>query len=315
MIGYWVHDWSPFLVQFSNGFGIRWYGLSYLLAFFLGYWLYKRLSVQGYADLPAEKVGDFILWAGMLGVFLGGRVGYMLFYGWEEMKTDPLSIIRVWDGGMASHGGILGLVIFTWFYARRHKISWTNLGDNLCVVAPLGLMVVRLANFINGELYGKASTVAWAVQFPSEVLERPELGQQFSARLATEAPNAPGIYEAIEQLPRSEEVTHILSEILTPRHPSQLYQALLEGLLLFLILWFLRTRMKFPNGVLTGCFFIFYAVLRIVGEIFREPDAALIMGISRGQFYSLFMILLGVSFMANAFRRQQYARRWQKQGH
>src|SRR6202011_2263532 len=134
--------------------------------------VYRLLAKRGYADLPVTKVGDFITGAALFGVIVGGRLGYVFFYK-LEMLREPLSILRVWEGGMSSHGGIIGLLAFTFYFAHRQKISWTNLGDNLVVTAPLGLFFGRCANFINGELYGRAAKVPWAMQFPKELLDDP----------------------------------------------------------------------------------------------------------------------------------------------
>ena len=135
-----------------------------------GFLLYRWLAKRGFVDLPPAKVGDFILGTAIFGVMLGGRLGYVLFYK-PEMLREPLSILRVWEGGMSSHGGMLGILVFALYYARRHKLSWTNLGDNLVVAAPIGLLFGRCANFINGELYGRATNVAWAMQFPKELFD------------------------------------------------------------------------------------------------------------------------------------------------
>src|SRR5437016_6065452 len=135
-----------------------------------GYFLFLWLSRRGYADLPPQRVGDFITGCALFGVIIGGRLGYVLFYK-PEMLREPLSILRVWEGGMSSHGGMFGLLAFTFYYAHRHKISWTNLGDNLVVTAPIGLFFGRCANFINGELYGRITNVPWAMQFPKELLD------------------------------------------------------------------------------------------------------------------------------------------------
>jgi len=151
------------------------------------------------------------------------------------------------------------------------------------VVAPVGIFLGRCANFINGELYGKPATVPWAVLFPREL---PMVDEGVMALIRTDA-----------------EVRGAIMAQLVPRHPSQLYAAMLEGLLLFLVLWLLRTRLRLPDGLLTGAFFVLYAAGRIVGEIFREPDASLIAGLSRGQFYSLFMVVIGIVFLAVAFRK------------
>src|SRR5450432_4074163 len=285
MLAFYLHTLSPFIIQFgSNGIGLRWYGFAYVLSLFCGYSLYHWLARRGYCELKPEQVGDFITWAAMFGVLLGGRVGWVLFYGWsQDHSGDPwFWPLEVWKGGMASHGGILGLVLFTLFYARKHSVSWTSIGDNLCVVAPIGLFMVRVANFINGELYGHVTNVAWAVQFPKELYDNPELSAQAEQQLQMP-------YDSIiEQSRRDPHVQEVLRAILPPRHPSQIYEALLEGVVLFCALWFLRTKTRQPRGVLTGAFFIFYALLRIAGEVFRVPDAPLTVGLSRGQFLSLF---------------------------
>jgi len=306
---YYLHDLSPFAIELGNDFilrrfghsvGVHWYGLAYVVSFLLGGWLYRWLARRGYTDLPAAQVSDFITWAAVFGVMLGGRLGWSLFYwmperGLDYVRRHPLEFFKVWEGGMSSHGGILGLVLFTLYWSRRKKVSWTGIGDSLVVVAPIGLLVVRLANFINGELYGRpagapggAASVPWAVLFPQE------LGR-----------DAPPL-AAIQQ----EEATRTwLGEVLAPRHPSQLYEALLEGVVLFTALWLLRTRCRVPRGVLTGAFFILYAVLRIVGEFFREPDPAWSVGwISAGQFLSIFMVFIGAAFIAWGWRTREYER-------
>ncbi len=269
MLAYFVHRFSPFVFEFREGVGLRWYGLAYVAAFLLGYRLYRWLAERGYTQMPPEQVSDFITWAAVFGVMLGGRLGWVFFYwipaeGWRAAIEQPLTFFKVWEGGMASHGGILGLVLFTLFWARKKRLSWTSIGDSLCVVAPIGLLLVRCANFINGELYGKPSDAPWAVLFPGD-------------------PDA------------------------LPRHPSQLYEAGLEGVVLFTILWILRTRFRVPRGVITGAFFICYAALRIIGEIFREPDPAWAFGrLSAGQTLSLFLFLIGAAFIAWGWRTQQY---------
>ena len=170
MIAYYIHDLDPLIFRIYDNVGPRWYGLAYVLAFICSYFVYRVLARRGFADLSVAKVSDFITGAALFGVIVGGRIGYVLFYK-PEMLREPLSILRVWEGGMSSHGGMLGLLAFTFYYAWRHKISWTNLGDNLVVTAPIGLFFGRCANFINGELYGRATDVSWAMQFPKELTE------------------------------------------------------------------------------------------------------------------------------------------------
>ena len=246
------------------------------------------------------------------GVF-GGRLGYILFYqlpkvGWDGLAKDPLMVLRVWEGGMASHGGILGLVIFTWFYARKHRVTWTGLGDGLCVVAPVGLFFGRAANFINGELYGRvAEGVAWAVKFPLSLSEEPAEVQnaawQACTQVKPELASAESLDALIAAAREDPKLSETLGGFLPPRHPSQVYEGMLEGALLFAILWLVRTRFpKAPDGLLTGLFFGLYALFRIVGEQFREPDAALVGMLTKGQFFSLFMFLFAAAFLFHAWR-------------
>lgn len=310
-LAYYVHDLSPFLIQFGENFGLRWYGLAYVAAFAAGYMVYRSLARNGYSDLRPEQVGDFITWCAIFGVIVGGRLGYMLFYNFDGFLANPLGILRVWDGGMSSHGGILGITFFSLWYARKHQISWRNLGDNLVVVAPIGIGFGRLANFINGELYGRAANVPWAVQFPKELHSlSPE--KQAAAIEAVRAANpAWANFSALmDGWSRPAEVQAALAGVLTPRHPSQLYSAALEGLLLFAVLWILRTKFRLRDGVLTGWFFIGYAVVRIAGEFFREPDAALTGMLTRGQFLSIFLIAIGVGFLISARMAPSFAPKW-----
>ncbi|HEY5752714.1 MAG TPA: prolipoprotein diacylglyceryl transferase [Chthoniobacterales bacterium] len=298
LVAYYVHDLSPFIFQLPNGIGPRWYGFAYVMAFVVAYWLYKKLAQRGYSDLRPDQVGDFITWGAVFGVFLGGRLGYFLFYQPEELLRAPLTLFKVWEGGMASHGGIIGLFFYTLWYSWRHKVSWTNIGDNLVVVAPIGLFFGRIANFINGELYGRIAHVPWAVQFPKE-LEDPEIASRLLPQLGNGAPEM--IISAAGTDPALREK---LGEILNPRHPSQIYEALLEGVLLFAILWLIRTKTKAPNGFLTGVFFIAYALFRIFAEQFREPDASLFGPFTRGQFYSIFMVIVGATFLIWSLRKR-----------
>jgi phosphatidylglycerol:prolipoprotein diacylglycerol transferase len=190
-------------------------------------------------------------------------------------------------------------------------MSWTNLGDNLCVVAPLGLFFGRCANFINGELYGRPSTVAWAVQFPKELLEREGAAQADRALALAQQidPALMSIETVINAAQTNPQLEAMLRTVLTPRHPSQIYEALVEGALLFLILWFVRTRMRQPNGVITGLFLALYAIFRIIVEYFRHPDSGMIGMFSRGQFFSFFLVALGIAFIVAAKRRPVYPRK------
>ncbi len=308
-----VHHLDPFALRLGPNFGIRWYGLAYALAFLVGYILYKHLAKRGYSQLKPEQVGDFITWAALFGVFLGGRLGYFVLYDPMTLLTHPLAFLEVWRGGMASHGGIAALILYTLWYARRHNVSWLNLGDNLVVVAPLGLLFGRLANFINGELYGRPTTAPFGVVFPQELETASGITlSQVLEQAASIQPGVDSVAALVEAARSSPELSQMLRELLTPRHPSQLYEAATEGLLLFFVLWFIRTRWPFhtdnprlerpPRGLLTALFFLLYALARIVCEQYREPDASLIGHFTRGQFYSFFMIGIGLAFLIFAMR-------------
>src|SRR5437016_7978480 len=173
MLAYYLDDLDPIIFRIYDNVGPRWYGLSYVLVFISSFVLFLWLAKRGYADLPVAKVGDFITGAALFGVIIGGRLGYVFLYN-PEMLRAPISILRVWEGGMSSHGGMIGVLLFTLYFAHRHKISWTNLGDNLVVTAPIGLFFGRCANFINGELYGRMTKVPWAMQFPKELFDHPQ---------------------------------------------------------------------------------------------------------------------------------------------
>jgi phosphatidylglycerol:prolipoprotein diacylglycerol transferase len=323
-----VHHLDPVLLQLGK-FALRWYGLAYLGGFVAGYYLLKRLAQRGLWVLKPEQAADFIAAAALFGVFLGGRLGYVLFYqildparGWHTVAENPLEIFQVWKGGMASHGGILGLILFTWFYSRKKKVSWTGLGDGLCVVAPIGLFFGRIANFINGELYGRvAHGVSWAMKFPlalndAKAPESARFGEAINAAvqvdpsiLETPAGTPAGDYQVFENLLAANRklpaVRQAIEPYLEPRHPSQLYEAALEGVLLFAILWTVRVRFpKAPHGLLTGLFFGCYAIFRIFAEQFREPDASWVVEgvVTKGQFLSFFMFAFAAAFLIKAWR-------------
>ncbi|MFP6879858.1 MAG: prolipoprotein diacylglyceryl transferase, partial [Roseibacillus sp.] len=189
----WVHNLKPEIVEISDTFALRWYGLAYLAGFIVGYYGLKWLARKELWVVRPEKVADFIAYAALFGVFLGGRLGYVLFYmipenGIRYVLDDPLVILQVWKGGMSSHGGILGLTIFTYFYARRSGCSWTGVGDGLVIFSPLGIFFGRIANFINGELYGRVTSAGVGMKFPKELLERESEDNFYNAmREAVEA--------------------------------------------------------------------------------------------------------------------------------
>ena len=245
---------------------IRWYGLMYLLAFFQFWWLGRRcIESQPWLKRSGWTVAqlDDLLFYGVIGVILGGRLGQIVFYEPAHYLAHPFEILAVWKGGMSFHGGLLGVLFAMALYARKTKRSWLEVTDFIAPLVPLGLAAGRIGNFINGELWGRVADpqLPWAMIFPY--------------------------------------VDHF------PRHPSQLYQAGLEGILLFLILWIYSRRTR-PRGCVSGAFLIGYGAFRFVAEFFRTPDAG-VFGqsevISMGQWLSLPMVLAGVGLILAAFRR------------
>src|ERR1051326_6244217 len=308
MLAYFIDNFDPFIFRLWDNVGPRWYGLAYVLAFVSAYLVVRWLSKVGYCDLPRERVSDFITWTALFGVLIGGRIGYVLFYR-PEMLREPLSIVRVWEGGMASHGGMIGILALSFYYAHRHKLRWTNLGDALVAAAPIGLFFGRCANFINGELYGRSTKVSWAMQFPKELFENSIERERAVAAAQKIDPGLSDPDTIIEAARHKSQIADALRAILTPRHPSQLYEAFFEGIVLFAILWFVLTRLRQPNGVLTGLFFIGYAIFRIAIVNFREPDASLIFGVTRGQFFSFFLLAIGIAFVVVAKLRPTFPKR------
>ncbi len=336
LLAAYVHHLDPFALRFTETFGIRWYGLAYVAGFLAAFFLIRWFVRIGACELKEEQVGDFITLCAVLGTMVGGRLGYMLFYSFDEFVSNPLVFFNLLGGGMSSHGGMAGITIVAWFYARRAGVSWAGLGDNLVTVAPVGVFFGRLANFVNGELYGRPTEGSVAMKFPDELTEVETLpGGGLAWRFPTSelralaeraGDAAPGLSEKVDAAVakalaggydahfsvveiiaaasrENPAFRALLGEILTPRHPSQLYEALVEGLLMFAIM--LALRLKWRNlyhGILTGTFFVLYSVGRIVVENFREPDSSLVLGITKGQFYSVFLALAGVAFLVYGFR-------------
>jgi phosphatidylglycerol:prolipoprotein diacylglycerol transferase len=265
ILAFWVHTPHPFLGPHWGNFGIRFYGLGFMFGFLAAAWLFARYARAGRSQLPTAKIADLMV-ALVVGVMLGGRLGSFLLYHPEELLSDPLSFFRVWEGGMASHGGFIGVAVALWWFARKTQISFLHLGDLIVSAAPVGLFLVRIANFLNGELWGKQTVVPWAVVFEKTGGD------------------------------------------VVPRHPSQLYEAALEGLLLFALMqWrFWKTDIvRTQPGRLAGEFLIAYAFVRMFCELFREPDASLILGLSRGTFYSIFVIVAGLALIVRGRAARQ----------
>ncbi len=251
-LAFWTHNLNPVIFHLWGPLAVRWYGMAYLSGFLGGYLLLLRLSKRGEFAIPPQDLSTFIVNIAIYGVFLGGRLGYVLLYAWSTFIHDPLFLFRVWEGGMASHGGMLGVILVILWTAWKKKVPFWNLTDGLALVAPIGLFFGRIANFINGELWGRPTDVPWAVIFP-----------------------------------QAEDLTPI------PRHPSQLYEALGEGLFLFAALWLIRrTAWGKREGSLSAAFLIIYAIARIASECFREPDSTIYLGwLTKGQLYSAIMIV------------------------
>ena len=273
---YWIHDLSPFLWRFPGELanwgpgGIRWYGISYLLGFISAYFLLKLYFKHNRSPYDQEQIMNLITFQ-IIGVLIGGRIGYLLLYQGEKFLSDPLTIFRVWEGGMASHGGFVGVFVATLWYAKKSSQSIKPIGDLIVSIVPPGLFFGRIANFINGELWGKVTQVEWGVIFPK--------APDFALGMA--------------------------------RHPSQIYAAISEGLIPFIYIqwrfWRSSITKKYP-GQLAGEFLILYSIARIFNELFREPDATLLFGISRGQFYSIFLLIGGVFIVYWARKAEDVAK-------
>lgn len=241
-------------------FQIRWYSLAYIAGILIGWWYLLKLIAQPGAPMARRHADDLVFYA-TLGILIGGRLGYVLFYRPLYYLENPLEIIQVWDGGMSFHGGVIGTSIAIFLMARRHGLNWLRIHDYVACCVPFGLFFGRLANFVNGELWGRPSDVPWAIVFP----------------LADEL----------------------------PRHPSQLYEAGLEGIGLFLLLWFLfwKTQARLQPGRLVGAFLVGYGISRFTVEFFREPDAGLEnlwWGLSMGQTLTVPMLVGGAWLIATA---------------
>jgi phosphatidylglycerol:prolipoprotein diacylglycerol transferase len=244
-------------------FALRWYALAYIVGLVIGWrycvWLSKKRPVT----ITTLQLDDFLVWA-IVGVIVGGRLGYVLFYQPSQYFADPATILQLWHGGMSFHGGTVGVILALILFARRNKIPFLALCDIVTAAVPIGLFLGRLANFVNAELYGRPADVPWAMVFPTDPAQ-------------------------------------------LPRHPSQLYEAGLEGIVLFIVLFVLMQSesVRRRHGLVTGTFLAGYALARIVAELFREPDAFLgfiAAGTTMGQWLSLPMLIAGGVFVWRALR-------------
>lgn len=273
---------GPVAIDFG-AYELRWYSLAYLAGIFIGYWWVLKMLKKPGAPMARRHADDFVLWSA-LGVILGGRIGYVLFYNLHYYLTQPtvmfgfelpapLGMINLRDGGMSFHGGAAGMLVAVFLYARKHNVQWLRMLDYVACAVPIGLFFGRLANFVNSELWGSVTDVPWAVRFPELVNGVWTLGP--------------------------------------PRHPSQLYEALGEGLIIFIVLnlLFTRTNARYWPGYLAGAFTAMYGVFRFLIEYVRLPDKHLTefaqaSGLSMGQWLSVPMIVGGVLVMATAKKRR-----------
>jgi phosphatidylglycerol---prolipoprotein diacylglyceryl transferase len=253
-------------------FELRWYSLAYLAGIFIGYWYMLRLLRQPGAPMARRHADDLVFYAA-IGVILGGRLGYVLFYNPGYYLQNPLEILRLWDGGMSFHGGLVGTVVGILYLSWKQNLPALRIHDYVACVAPIGLFLGRLANFVNAELWGARTDLPWAVRFPEVIGGIMVLGP--------------------------------------PRHPSQLYEAILEGAVLFAILWwmFWKTEARYQPGKLVGAFGFFYGTFRFLVEFVREPDSQLVefvqaTGLHMGQWLSIPLIVGGAWLMWTAKARR-----------
>jgi len=275
---------NPEIVHISGPFGLRWYGLAYLLGFIFAYLLLIRMAKRGWMRIKPQLVGDLLTWLAF-GVFIGGRAGWWLFYHRAPLPPQPpepwYEPFAIWDGGMSFHGGLVGVLVAMYLWARKHRVSMANLADCAALVTPIGLFFGRLANFINHELYGRMTHVPWGVIFPVEGSKYPNF-----------------VYETFA------------------RHPSQLYEALLEGPLLLGILWLIFLKRRPRDGAIALAFVIFYSIFRFCVEFTREPDkqlgfiidrrlAGILVQITMGQILSIAIALGGIAVWVIFVRRHR----------
>ena len=253
--------WIDPVIVSIGPFAIRWYGMMYILGFVIAYFMIKLEVKRKRINFTTQDINDFILCLAF-GLIIGARIGYVVFYNLSYYIKVPLKIFFVWEGGMSFHGGLIGAIIVGFLFLKKRKIRFYDLADIVIVPVPIGLFLGRIGNFINGELYGRPTTVPWGLVFPH---------------------GGP-----------------------MPRHPSQLYEALFEGCILFVLLWYLSRR-EWPKGFIFWSFFIFYGIFRFNVEFFREPDSHLgfVLGfLTRGQILCIPMVILGI-FMTYWLAKRQ----------
>ena len=249
-----THNLDPVLLNLGL-ISIRWYSLAYIFGIIIGWWYGKKIIIKRFQvneDKSLSSKFDDIITYIIIGIIIGGRLGYIIFYNFDFYIQNPLNVFKIWEGGMSFHGALIGVIIATYFFSKKEKISTFLLLDVIACVAPIGIFLGRLANFINGELVGKTTDVPWSVIFPT-----------------------------IDMM---------------PRHPSQLYEAFFEGLILFIVINLILSKRDYKIGTCSYMFLIFYGCFRIISEFFREPDIQvgyLFNYLSMGSILSIMMIILG----------------------
>jgi phosphatidylglycerol---prolipoprotein diacylglyceryl transferase len=250
-----THNLDPVLFDFGLII-VRWYSLAYIIGILIGWWLGKKIITKRFESISYKfdiKIFDDLITYIIISLLIGGRIGYIIFYNLEYYASNPLDIIKIWEGGMSFHGALTGIIVGTYIFSIKRKIPTLFLLDVVACVSPIGLFFGRIANFINGELVGKITSVSWSVVFP-----------------------------AIDSM---------------PRHPSQLYEAFLEGIILFLFMYTIICQKNYKTGTCSYFFLILYGIFRIFSEFFREPDSQLgylINTVSMGTILSIFMIVAGL---------------------
>jgi phosphatidylglycerol:prolipoprotein diacylglycerol transferase len=257
-----LHQIDPIALELGP-LSIHWYGITYLVAFGVGWWLGQVRLRAGRLPVSADAWSDLAFWI-MLGVVVGGRFGYLLVYGWKDWIEDPLVLFKLWQGGMSFHGGLVGVMCAVWYWSVKQKLAFWDVLDFVAPLVPTGIVAVRIGNFIGGELWGRKTDMPWGVVFPNA------LPQAFPSQ------------EALLAAWRAGELAG------EARHPSQLYHAALEGLALFLVLWWFTSRPR-PRYAACGVFAVGYAVCRIAVEFFREPDRHI--GFLAGGWLTMGMVL------------------------
>ncbi len=315
--------WDPVFLEIPGvPVDLRYYGLMYVVGFIVGNMILARLARSGFLPLPQEKVGD-LLFALILGVILGGRIGYSLFYK-PEVLANPIELLKVWEGGLSFHGGLIGVIVAYTLFARKHKLPVWRVGDCLALATCPGIFAVRMANFINGELYGriipeeKSDSVPWAMRFWTDPIAQTGLGihggmakREQETRMLEAYQNGEWAKILKEGVLIRDPVTGVVEQEMVPlRHPSQIYEALAEGLFLGFALWVIYRKTKgkpLGTGSFMGIFLIGYGGMRFILEYFRQPDdipGLIILGLSRGQQLCTLMVAIGVTLLI--LRRKKF---------